>query len=147
MSDERVPQRLAAIMAPDHPLAEREVLRLRECYTYPVALASGGLGSRAMINAALQEKSFARPPDLQSNSFEYLKAHVARTRAVTFQIEIGAPLRATNDRTVTARLIDTRDVRPGTLWLGHLAGRGLSVAASRFAEQVGRDLETLCGSI
>jgi len=66
---------------------------------------------------------------------------------VSFQVEIGAPLREAQEQSVAARLIDIRDVRPGTLWLGHLAGRGLSVAASRFAEQVGRDLEQTYSSI
>lgn len=135
-----VHQRLAAIMTHGHPLARFDMLRLRQCYEYPIAAASGGFGSRAMINAALKTKSYAREPDLVSNSFEYLKAHVASTHAISFQVEIGAPLVEGSDHNVTARLVDTKDVRPGTLWLGHLPGRGLSVAASRFAEQVGRDL-------
>jgi len=142
-----VRQRLAAIMALDHPLARLETLRLRECYDYPIALASSSFGSRAMINAALLEKSYARVPDLESNSFEYLKAHVARTNAISFQVEIGAPLLEETDRNVTAKLVSARDVRPGTLWLGHLAGRSLSVTASRFAEQVGKDLEQKFESI
>ena len=93
-----------------------------------------------MVNAALREKSYARRPELESNSFEYLKAHVAKTMAVTFQIESGAPLPPVQDTYLTARLIDHRDIVPGILWLGQLSGRRLSVAASRFLEQVERDL-------
>ena len=77
---------------------------------------------------------------MESNSFEYLKAHVTATSAVTFQIECGAPLPPIKDTNLTARLIDQRDVAPGTLWIGQLAGRSLSVTASRFAEQIGRNL-------
>ncbi|MFK7871200.1 MAG: LysR family transcriptional regulator [Roseobacter sp.] len=135
-----VRQRLAAIMAHNHPLAKYDQLRLRQCYQYQVALPRMGFGSRAMVNAALQEKSYARPPELESNSFEYLKAHVTENLAVSFQIEIGAPLPPIRDDALTGRLIDTNDVAPGTLWIGQLAGRGLSVAASRFAEQIGSDL-------
>lgn len=135
-----VRQRLAAIISPIHPLAQHDQLRLRQCYQYQIAMPSHGIGSRAMINAALQEKSYSAEPELESNSFEYLKAHVADSHFVSFQVEIGAPLPPVNDKMVTARLIDTRDVAPGTLWMGQLAGRGLSVAASRFAEQIGRDL-------
>lgn len=137
-----VRQRLAAVMARDHPLAQCDQLRLRQCYRHHVALPGRGLGSRAMINAALQEKSYARAPELESNSFEYLKSHVAQNMAVTFQIEIGAPLPPIEESALTARLIDTRDVLPGTLWMGQFSGRSLSVAASRFAEQIGRDLAT-----
>ena len=135
-----VRQQLAAVMAVDHPLAQYDQLRLRHCYEYPVALPGTGFGSRAMLIAALLEKSYARPPELESNSFEYLKAHVSNNSAVTFQIEIGAPLPPDDNSWLTARLIDARDVTPGTLWMGHSAGRSLSVAASRFAERIGRDL-------
>lgn len=135
-----VRQKLAAVMSLNHPLARFDQLRLRQCYQYDVALPGMGFGSRAMVNASLQEKSYARAPELESNSFEYLKAHVANNLAVTFQIEIGAPLPPIQDMGLTARLIDIRDVAQGTLWVGQLSGRSLSVAASRFAEQIGRDL-------
>ena len=135
-----VRQHLAAVMAPTHALAGFDLLRLRQCYEHHLALPAAGLGSRAMIDAALQEKTYARAPEVESNSFEYLKAHVARNLALTFQIEIGAPLPPIQDTGLTARLIDARDVAPGTLWMGQLSGRSLSVAASRFSEQIGREL-------
>ena len=135
-----VHQHLAAVMGLNHPLAHFEQLRLRQCYEHPLALPSVGFGSRVLLDAALQEKSYSRPPEMESNSFEYLKAHVAETHAVTFQIECGAPLPPIKDSFLVARLIDQRDVAPGTLWIGQLAGRSLSVPASRFAEQIGRDL-------
>ena len=56
--------------------------------------------------------------------------------------EIGAPRLGVSEQSVEARLVDTRDVRPGSLWLGHLDGRGLSVAVSRFVEQISEDLAT-----
>ena len=135
-----VQQRLAAIMSIDHPLTRYDTVRLRQCYEYPIALASGGLGSRAMINAASRSLTCARPPELESNSFDYLKTHIAGTNTVSFQVEIGAPRLGGTDHSVAARLVDTRDVRPGALWLGHLAGRGLSVAVSQFVEQISEDL-------
>ena len=135
-----VRQQLAAVMGLNHPLAYFEQLRLRQCYEYPIALLSRGFGSRAMVDASLREKSYSRPPEAESNSFEYLKAYVAESLAVTFQIECGAPLPPIKDSHLTARIIDQQDVSPGTLWIGQLAGRSLSVPASRFAEQIGRDL-------
>ena len=135
-----VRQQLVAVMGLNHPLANFEQLRLRQCYEYPLALPSVGFGSRAMVDLALQEKSYSRLPEMESNSFEYLKSHVAKTSSVTFQIECGAPMPPINDLHLTARIIDQRDVAPGTLWIGQLAGRRLSVTTSRFAEQIGRDL-------
>ncbi len=135
-----VRQQLVAVMGLNHPLATFEQLRLRQCYEYPLALPSVGFGSRAMVDLALQEKSYSRLPEMESNSFEYLKSHVAKTSSVTFQIECGAPLPPIKDLHLTARIIDQRDVAPGTLWIGRSAGRSLSVTTSRFAEQIGRDL-------
>ena len=135
-----VRQQLVAVMGLNHPLANFEQLRLRQCYEYPLALPSVGFGSRAMVDLALQEKSYSRLPEMESNSFEYLKSHVAKTSSVTFQIECGAPMPPIKDLHLTARIIDQRDVAPGTLWIGQLAGRSLSVTTSRFAEQIGRDL-------
>lgn len=132
-------QRLVAIMAKDHPLARRPEVRLRECYKYPVVLPMQGFGARSLIDQALNGKAFAHPPIVQANSFEFLKAHVAATDAITFQIEIGAP-DADLAGGLVCRPLDLRDVRGGMLWLGQKRDRLLSVAASRFVEQITRAL-------
>ena len=137
-----VQQRLTAVMSTNHPLTQYDTVRLRQCFEFPIALPSDGLSSRSMLNAATKVLSYAREPELESNSFEYLKAHVAGTNSVSFQVEIGAPRLGVSEQSVEARLVDTRDVRPGSLWLGHLDGRGLSVAVSRFVEQISEDLAT-----
>lgn len=130
-----VPQRLVAIMARDHPLARHPVLRLRQCYEYPVALALHGFSGRILLERALFGKTFKKPPILQSNSFEFLMAHVASTRAITFQVQIGAP-EDSQDRGIVRREIDARDVPGGMLLLGLRRSRALPVAASRFVEQI-----------
>ena len=56
-------------MAPDHPLAGQQVLRLRQCYDYPVILPVAGFGGRALVDQALYGKTYARRPVLESNSF------------------------------------------------------------------------------
>lgn len=134
-----VPQRLAAIMARDHPLSRHPVLRLRQCYEYPVALALQGFSGRILLEKALYGKTFKKPPILQSNSFEFLTAHVATTQAITFQVQIGAPQDGEN-KAIISRAIDTRDVPGGVLLLGRKRSRTLPVAASRFLEQITRAL-------
>ena len=122
-------------MAADHPLAAQRTVRLRDCCAWPLALPVRGFGGRRMVDRALYGKTYARAPALESNSFEYLKAHVAATRAVTFQIGIGAP-QAREAEGLAGRALDPRDVPPGSLFLGQKPGRLLPVAASRFAEQL-----------
>lgn len=130
-----IPQRLSAVMAQDHPLARFDVLRLRQAYEYPVALALRGFSGRMLLERALHDKTFKKPPSLESNSFEFLKRHVQVTRAITFQVQIGAPDPALEDG-IVSRDIDPRDVSGGMLVLGLKRSRTLPVAASRFVEQV-----------
>lgn len=137
-----VPQRLAAIMAADHPLTRYKTLRLRQCFDYPVILPGQGFGGRALRNSAILGKAYGKPPVLESNSFEYLKAHVLHTEALTFQIEIGAPSETVPQDGLVSRLIEERDIRPGSLLLGQHRDRPLSVAVSRFAEQISRALSS-----
>jgi DNA-binding transcriptional LysR family regulator len=134
-----VPQRLTAVMAASHPLAAFPTVRLRQCCEHPLALPARGFGGRRMLDRALFGKSFARAPILESNSFEYLKAHVAVTDAITFQIRIGGP-EGRDEHGLVSREIDTRDVTEGTLFVGQKRNRTLPVAASRFVEQITRGL-------
>ena len=55
------------------------------------------------------------------------------------QIECGAPLPPIKDTNLTARLIDQRDVAPGTLWIGQLAG-GAYLSPPPLYRQIGRNL-------
>jgi len=134
-----VPQNVMAVMAADHPLKELDTVRLRQCYEYPIAVSQKGFGSRSLIDRALFSKAFYKPPSLQSNSFEFLKAHVASTDAITFQVQIGAPTEMDGTH-VISRPIDTRDIMGGDLMLGQKRNRNLSVAASRFVEQITKSL-------
>lgn len=135
-----VPQRITAIMAENHPLKDHDTVRLRQCYEYPIALASKGFGGRSLLDRALFGKTFATPPTLQSNSFEFLRAHVASTDAITFQIQIGAPEGIEGTGTI-GRPIDSRDIMGGSLMIGQKRNRTLSVATSRFVEQI---IKPLC---
>ncbi|MFK8082692.1 MAG: LysR family transcriptional regulator [Granulosicoccus sp.] len=134
-----VPQNLVAIMAVDHPLSQYDSVRLHQCYEFPIALANKGFGGRSLLDQALFRKTFTTTPVLQSNSFEYLKAHVAATQAITFQIHIGAPQKL-HDSTLVHRAVDPQDVMGGILTVGQKHSRTLSVAASRFIEQLSESL-------
>lgn len=133
-----VPQRLVAIMASNHPLADKNELRLRDCLKWPVVLPTRNFGGRMLFDNSVANKGFSVIPVLESNSFEYLKAHVAKTDAITFQISIGAP--EIDEGAITTCQLDSRDICAGSLCLGQLKGRSLSVAASRFLEQITRSL-------
>lgn len=134
-----VRQELHAIMAADHPLADRDVIRLRDCLDYPLALPTSAFGGRQLLERAMARRSLKLEPTLQSNSFELLKRYVGDEPALTFQIPIGAP-EGEGSAGIVSRPLDRRDVAQGTLFLGQQPGRALSVAAARFQDQLAQSL-------
>lgn len=135
-------QRVVAILAETHPLAANAVLRLRDCARFPLALPDRTYGGRMLIEEALARSSIRVEPALESNSFEFLRNYVRYEEAITFQIEIGAPRELRERHGLVSRAIDIRDIKPGLLAMGQLRGRALPVAAAKFAEELGRVLES-----
>lgn len=132
-------QRLVAIMAPDHPLAAKPRVRLRDCAGFPVALPDRSLGARQILEERMAGHSARFDVALESNSFELLRQFVRDGQAITFQIEIGAPAPADPDFAV--RPVDDADLAHGPLVLGQLRGRALPVAAAKFAERLAARLD------
>lgn len=135
-------QRMVAVMAANHPLAAKETLRLRECADYPVALPDTSFGGREIIENRLATSSAKFDIALEANSFEMLGGFVMTTDVITFQIEIGA-MGWRADPRYAVRPISDADTPYGPLVLGHLKGRTLPVAASRFAERLTRSMDSL----
>jgi DNA-binding transcriptional LysR family regulator len=78
-------QALCAMVVPDHPLASRNELHLRDCLTFPLALADTTLAGRGLIEQVLALASFDLDPRLVSNSVEAMKAFAHMNRGVCFQ--------------------------------------------------------------
>lgn len=132
-------QVLNVVMARDHPLAARPVLRLREMLQHPLVLPNQAFGGRQMLDAAMARSSMPHRILMESDSFEFLKAVVARSDAVMVQIPIGTP--TDPDDRIVSRPLDARDVPHGVLSVLQLRGRTLPVAAARFTDQIVRALE------
>lgn len=136
-----VRQPLHAVMAEDHPLAGREVVRLRDCAPFPVALPTAHYGVRHLIDLALHRSSVDLLVAVESDSFEFLRRLPRREHLVSFQIPVGLPIQSP-DEGIVSRKVDTRDVPEGLLYLCQLRGRTLPVAAAKFAAQIEAVLET-----
>jgi DNA-binding transcriptional LysR family regulator len=128
-------QPVHAVMRPDHPLAEKEPLRLRDCCRYPLALPTAQYGVRHLLEAAARRISEKLDPSLESDSFEFLRHHALAENILAFQIPIGLPLEPSRLGGIS-RPLDARDVPAGLLYFGQLRGRTLPVAAARFANQM-----------
>ena len=140
-------QPMMAIMAADHPLASRDMVRLRDCADFPLALAERSYGGRALLEEALARSSIRLEPTIESNSFEFLRQYVRTEKAITFQIQIGAPRDLDLRYGLISRRVDPRDIKPGKLAMGQLRGRALPVAVAKFADELSKRLEasTLSG--
>jgi len=135
-----VRQPLHAVLAHDHPLAAKDVIRLRDCAAFPVGLPSQQYGVRHLLDLALFRSSVDLPVVIESDSFEFLRRYPQHEQLVSFQIPVGLPKRP--DEGIVTRRIDTRDVPKGLLYLCQLRGRTLPVAAAKFAAQIEAVLET-----
>lgn len=133
-------QAVHAVMAADHPLAGRAVLRLRDCAAFPVALPTAQFGVRALIDLALVKSSVSLRVAIDADHFEFLRRYPAQEPMISFQIPIGLPPDAGYEG-IVSRPLDARDVPEGRLYLCQLRGRTLPVAAAKFAAQIARELD------
>jgi DNA-binding transcriptional LysR family regulator len=137
----KVEQRLIVLMAQDHPLAAQRSIRLRDCATYPVALADRGFGGRQLLDDVCARANIRLRIVAESNSFELLRSLVGHGGLISFQIEIGTEF--PDGSGLVRRMIDGRDIPRADLVFGQLRDRNLPVASAVFAEQLTRTLEAM----
>lgn len=133
-------QPFCALVAPDHPLAGRASLRLRDCVAYPIAMPDTTLAARALIDRALIRASFKLEPALVSNSVELTKTFARQNQAVCFQFRIAGKPDASGMRAIP---LTDPGFAQATLVLATRRNRVLPVAAAAFAELVEEVFETL----
>jgi DNA-binding transcriptional LysR family regulator len=136
-----VRQHVHAMFSRHHPLAARDMVRLRECLDYPIALPTRAYGVRHLMELALADSPISLDPVVESDSFEFLGHQAIAEGIVSFQIPIGLPPGGMLPDMVS-RQLDPRDVPSGLIYMGQLRGRILPVAAAKFAEMLQKDLET-----
>lgn len=136
----QVPQPLCVLVSPEHPLASRSALRLRECVAYPIAMPDETLAARALMDSALQHASIRFEPALVSNSIEMTKVFARTSQGICFSFRIGDKPDVSG--MVTIPLADA-ELSEARLTLACRRGRVLPVAAAAFAEQLSSVFEEL----
>jgi len=128
-------QALCALVVPDHPLATHDQLRLRDCLSYPLALADPTLAGRALIEQVLAQASFYLDPRLVSNSVEAMKAFARMNRGVCFQFRSPGKSLVPPGDMIALPLVDP-PLLHAKLILASRRGRVLPIAAATFVEQL-----------
>lgn len=76
--------RLGAVVAPHHPLARRQAVRLADCLEYPTVLADPSLTIHRKMIDAFSAADIDFHPDYVTNSVELMKSTARSHHAVTF---------------------------------------------------------------
>ncbi len=129
-----VHQPVMAVMSQGHPLASRKTLRLRDCLEFDLVLPAQQFGVRMLLDQASARLGRKLEPVLETDSFDMVRHFAAYGQGIGFQIPVGLNTRARPEMAFVP--IAETDVRGGELFLGHLKGRTLPVAALKFASQV-----------
>jgi DNA-binding transcriptional LysR family regulator len=133
-------QALCAMVVPDHPLARRDELRLRDCLAFPLALADTSLAGRGLIEQVLANASFDLDPRLVSNSVEAMKAFAHMNRGVCFQFRSPGKALIPPGDMIALPLVDP-PLLQARLLLATRRSRVLPVAAAAFVEQMRNALQ------
>lgn len=134
-------QPISCIVQNDHPLAKRETARLYECVDYPMLLPSQPSGIRHLLEGSAARLGLNLRSSVSANNLQFLQEYELNDDHVSFDIPINMPIKKgmQNKRAIE---LDSRDVPPGFMFVGHLRGRTLPVASARFLEDI---VEALAG--
>lgn len=135
-----VPQPLCALVSPEHPLASRPSLRLRDCVAYPIAMPDETLAARTLLDAVLLRGTFRFEPALVSNSIETTKMFARTSSGVCFSFKIGKKPDVSG---MIAIPLSDPELAEARLRLASRRGRVLPVAAASFAEELSAIFEDL----
>jgi DNA-binding transcriptional LysR family regulator len=128
------PKCFCALMHPDHPLARRSHLQLRDCQDFPIVLADDTLAGRSLIESTLAKTSLQLAPVLVTNMVEVMKQYVRISDAICFQFRVGPAAKPGSDL-VAKPLVDPELAR-ASLMLAVRRSRVLPPSAASFCETV-----------
>lgn len=132
-------QPVFCIMSADHPLADRERLKIYDCTDFPLLLPKDPEGIRQVLDATANKIGISLEPALESNSLDLLRLMSQDSKALSFSLAINHRPELENDRLVSVPL-DTKGIQASLLVAGYLRGRTLPVAAARFLETLNKEL-------
>jgi DNA-binding transcriptional LysR family regulator len=77
---------LGAVMAPNHPLANRHSVSLAECAVYPLIVGSEGFSTRLLLDDAFERSALKVTPAFATESVDVMKRLAMCNLGITFLI-------------------------------------------------------------
>jgi DNA-binding transcriptional LysR family regulator len=135
--------RLGAVMAPDHPLAARSLLRLSDCADYPLIVAEEGMAIRPYLNEAFAATALQVEPALETNSIEVMRHAAMLDQAITFLTPFDIEWEKRADRLAYVPVHELRGRVQTLMLIGR--DRGVDALTSLLAEQIKAAIATTSG--
>jgi len=132
-------QPIVCIVQKNHPLAAQSPVRLYECVDYPLLLPSQPSGVRHLLEGSAARLGLNLRSAVSANNLQFLQDYTLNDDHISFDIPINLPTNL-DEQGKRAIPLDSRDVPPGFLFVGHLRARTLPVAAARFLEDIVEEL-------
>jgi len=119
---ESIDQEVVALFRKDHPLAAKKgLLRLSECFQYPLAAPADVTGVRNILELAVQKNSQLRMEiSIESEDSQFLLKSIAQSDLVTFDVPLGLSKKSLEHNGLVWRSIHPNDLIKGYLYIGHL---------------------------
>lgn len=127
-------------MNADHPLAKADIVRFYDCANYPAILPASGSGLYDLLIAAQRQKGTRLQEAIISESFELMAHYTNEEQAISFMLSFGDTSYSSSYRDLIFRPLHKADSLQGRLHIVQNKGRVLSVAASKFVEQLNQHL-------
>ncbi len=134
-----VPQQIQVQYPRSHDLEGDSPVRLWDCLQWPLAMPTRSNGVRYLIEQSATNLSSTLDVAIESDNFYLLRRVIEESNLVSFTVPVGLP-KPDKKSPIGSRPVDSRDIPPGNLHIGLLKGRHLSVAASKFLDQLTQSL-------
>jgi DNA-binding transcriptional LysR family regulator len=125
---------LGAVMAPNHPLAKRNSIRLSDCIDYPLVIADTSSAIRPYLDAAFTRAAIDLQPAIETNSIEIMRHAAILNDGITFLTPFDVEFDRRAGRLVYVTVREISHDAQALMLIGHV--RGTSAIASALAEML-----------
>jgi DNA-binding transcriptional LysR family regulator len=123
---------LVLILAPDHPLAGREVVSVKELVEEPMIMKEAGSGTRKRVNELFEARGLTPNILMETSNTEFIKDLVQRGDGISFVVEEAVALEIHEKKLATVSIEGTRILLDVSV--AHLENQPLSPAAKAFLD-------------
>ncbi|WOH67838.1 LysR substrate-binding domain-containing protein [Bradyrhizobium sp. BWA-3-5] len=121
-------------MAPNHPLAKRNQIRLSDCVDYPLVIADGSTVIRPYLDSAFAKASLEPLPIIETNAIEIMRHAAILDNGITFLTPFDIEFERRVGRLVYVPVRELAYETQTLMLIGH--ERGTSAIASVLAEML-----------